>query len=401
MLKIDEAAAVKTVMDLISISGGSCDEVRVSEWLQKQLLALGVPQSAISVDTAHQRSPSGGVTGNLIVKLPGTLKGPRRLLMAHMDTVPLAVGCQPVHDGNIIRPAKRTTALGGDDRSGCAVVLTAIREIFKQKLPCPPLTLLFTVQEEIGLRGARYVTAAKLGKPQLCFNWDGRDPGLLVNGAVGSSYLRIGIEGIASHAGVHPENGVNAAVIASLAIADLQQNGWHGLVLKGRQRGASNVGVIRGGAATNVVMPELTIEAEARSHIPAFRNRIVKEFRRAFESAVRQVKTAAGETGRLMFEEDVRYESFRIPKSSECVQTAMKAVQACGLQPEVHPCDGGLDANWMTLHGFPTVTLGCGQHAIHTVDEILNVSQFLSACRIAVLIASDAANSPSRSAGVC
>lgn len=384
---VNENAAINRVLELIAIPGGSCEEGHISARIQDTLRKCGVSTSAITIDTAHKRSPAGGETGNLIVQLKGTVRGPRRLLMAHMDTVPLAVGCNPVRKDNIIRPVSRQTALGGDNRAGCAVVLTAVLEILRQKLPHPPLTLLFTVQEEIGLRGARFITAGKLGKPHLCFNWDGRDPASLIIGAVGATNLSIQIDGIASHAGAHPENGVNAAAVASLAIVDLHKNGWHGLVEKGRGRGASNIGIVQGGAATNVVMPELLIEAEARSHQPAFRSRIVREFRKAFERATKSVKNAAGDKGRLTFEEDTRYEAFSIFPKADCVREGVRAVEAEGLAPDIRECDGGLDANWMSAHGFPTVTLGCGQYDIHTVDETLNISQYLQACRIAGSIA--------------
>lgn len=389
MPSINESAAIARVMQLMAIEGASCQEAAVSQFLQDQLTTHGVPHSAVSVDTAHRRSPAGGATGNLIVKLKGTVRGPRRLLMAHMDTVPLAVGCQPVRQGDWIQPKSAHTALGGDNRSGCAVLLTSIIEILKQKLDYPPLTLLFTVQEEIGLRGARFLTAGKLGKPALCFNWDGREPGSLITSAVGATNLVIRIDGIASHAGVHPEAGVNAGVVASLAIADLQADGWHGLVIKGKQRGSSNVGVLNGGAATNVVMPELLIEAEARSHQPAFRKRIVRRFRTAFETAVKSVTTVDGRTGAMTFEEDTRYEAFSIARSSACVRSASQAIAQVGLVPEPRGCDGGLDANWMTSHGFPTVTMGCGQHDIHTVNEKLNIPEFLTGCRVALQIATD------------
>ena len=388
--QLDENAAVRRVMDLIAIPGGSCDEGRVSDWIQNTLGTAGVPASAMFNDTAHRKSPAGGTIGNLIVKLKGTVKAPRRLLMAHMDTVPLAVGCEPIRKGDVIRPASKATALGGDNRAGCAVILTAILEILRQELPYPPITLLFTVQEEIGLRGARFVTAGKLGKPQLCFNWDGRDPASLIIGAVGATNLQIGIQGVASHAGAHPENGVNAAVVASLAIADLQQNGWHGLVQKGKNRGASNIGVIRGGAATNVVMPEVLIEAEARSHQPLFRQRIVREFRKAFERATAKMSNVSGTKSVLSFDVDTRYEAFSIPAKSDCVQEAKKAVELLGLVADIRDCDGGLDANWMDTHGFPAVTLGCGQHDIHTVDETLSVLEYLRACRIALHLAAPA-----------
>lgn len=374
-------------MDLMAIPGRSCQESLVAEWIRKQLQKAGVPASSISTDTAHRRSPAGGELGNLIVRIKGTAPGPHRLLMAHMDTVPLAVGCKPIRKGDIIRPASRTTALGGDNRAGCAAVLTAITEVKRQKLPHPPLTLLFTVQEEIGLRGARYISAGKLGKPTLCFNWDGRDPGDLIIGAVGATNLDIRIAGIASHAGAHPEDGVNAAVVAAQALASLQQNGWHGLVEDGNKRGASNVGVITGGAATNVVMPEVHLEAEARSHQPAFRKRIVREWKKAFQAAVKDIRNVSGQRASLSFEEDTRYEAFAIRESSECVQVARRAAESIGVATAAHPCDGGLDANWMAEHGFPAVTMGCGQHDIHTVDETLNVPQYLAACEIATRLA--------------
>ena len=156
MIQLNEDKAIRRVMDLIAISGGSCQEHDVSTWIQQVLAKAGVPASAVSIDNAHKRSPAGGTTGNLIVKLRGTIKGPRRLLMAHMDTVPLCAGCKPVREGDWIRPRSSETALGGDNRAGCAVVLTAILEAISQKLDYPPLTLLFTVQEEIGLRGLSF-----------------------------------------------------------------------------------------------------------------------------------------------------------------------------------------------------------------------------------------------------
>lgn len=265
MVQIDEQRAISRVMDLIAIPGGSGGERDVSAWICQQLVKAGVPESSISIDRAHRKSPAGGNTGNLIVRLRGTKKGPHRLLMAHMDTVPLAVGAKPIREGDWIRPASGATALGGDNRAGCAVVLTALLEVLSKGRDYPPLTLLFTVQEETGLRGARWLSASKLGRPALCFNWDGRDPASLITGAVGASNLSIEIEGIASHAGAHPEDGVNAAVVSSLAIAQLQKSGWHGQIRRGKQRGTSNLGVIRGGDATNVVMSRVQIEAEAQS----------------------------------------------------------------------------------------------------------------------------------------
>ena len=72
------------------------------------------------------------------------------------------------------------------------------------------------------------------------------------------------------------------------------------------------------------------------------------------------------------------------------VQAASAAVRACGLEPEPRIINGGLDANWLTARGLPTVTLGCGQAGIHTVNETLDVDEYLQACRIGLLLATGA-----------
>ena len=385
---VDQTAAVTLVMDLMAVTGRSKQEGQVVAFVRERLLAAGVPESCIETDTAHRRIPGGGETGNLIVKLPGTKRGPRRLLMAHMDTVPICVGAKPVLRGDVIRSSNPATGLGGDDRAGVAVVMTAALELFRRKLPHPPVTLFFCVQEEIGLYGARYVSANKLGSPKFCFNWDGGEARYVNIGATGDYAIEVEIEGIASHAGVHPERGVNAITIASLAIADLTQNGWHGLIEKGKHRGTSNVGIIQAGEATNVVTPSLSLRAEARSHDPVFRKKIVEAYRKAFEQAAKSVKSSDGKTGRVTFNSDLKYESFRLDPREPAVSLAKQAVEKIGLTPELCIGNGGLDANWMTAHGFPTVTLGCGQHDIHTTNEWLHVSSFLQGCEIALLLAS-------------
>ena len=384
---LDEKAAIARVMALMAIRGKSCHEGAVLKHITDELLRAGVPVSAILVDQVNKKSPAGGEVGNLIVSLPGTVRGPRRLLMAHLDTVPLCVGARPVRTGKTISAADPDTALGGDDRSGATVLLTTALEILKQKLPHPPLTFFWPVQEEIGLFGARLVSLPKLGNPKLCFNWDGGSAATACIGATGAYDLAIEIDGIASHAGVHPEGGVSAIAVAALAIADLQANGWHGLIVKGKHTGTSNIGLIAGGEATNVVTPLAIVRGEVRSHDPRFRKQLVDEFRKAFERAARAVKNDAGKPGRVRFKAELKYESFKIPESAPAVQASLRAIRDVGLEPQIRISNGGLDANWLSARGLPTVTLGSGQQNVHTVNETLNVDDFLNGCRIGLLLA--------------
>ena len=382
-----ESAELELVQELMAIPGKSCQERGVVDFVRQRLLRAGLPESALLVDDSQTRSPYGGDTGSLIVKLPGKKRGPRRLLMAHLDTVPLCVGCQPVRDGDVIRSANPATALGADNRGGVAVLLHTLLEILRQDLPHPPVTFFWPIQEEIGLLGARHVKIADLGNPKLCFNWDGGSPQMACIGATGAYHLDINIAGIASHAGVHPEQGASAIAIAGLAIADLQQNGWHGLIKKGRQTGTSNIGIIAGGDATNVVTSNVKLAAEVRSHDPQFRERLVKEFRKSFERAAKQVQTDSGQPGRIEFKAELKYESFKLDQEDESVQEALRAIRALGLDPAVRISNGGLDANWLSSRGLPTVTLGCGQQDVHTVKETLHIPSFLAACKIGVILA--------------
>jgi tripeptide aminopeptidase len=246
------------------------------------------------------------------------------------------------------------------------------------------------VQEEAGLFGARHVRKSLLGNPKLTFNFDGGSPSQLKIGATGGYRMTIEIHGLAAHAGNRPEEGVSAIAIAALAISDLVQNSWHGLIDRREGQGTSNVGVISGREATNVVTDRVVLRAEARSHEPKFRARIVREIEQAFERAARAVCNTAGDCGHVSFDGRLDYEAFRLARDESCVVAAAAAIEAEGFLSELAVTNGGLDANWLTAHGFPTVTLGCGQHNIHSVDETLDIAEFQAARRIALRLATGA-----------
>src|SRR5437763_3070031 len=161
--------------------------------------------------------------------------------MTHLDTVPLCAGAKPVRKDDRIVPAG-PTALGGDNRTGVAALVTLAATLRQRKLPHPPLTLLFTVREESGLFGAKHLNPAELNGPGMGFNVDGRLATDITIGAVGAERWEVEITGKASHAGVHPEKGISATAVAALAIADAFRGGWFGKVVKAERQGTSNIG---------------------------------------------------------------------------------------------------------------------------------------------------------------
>lgn len=394
-MPVDTEAAIARLMRFLAVEGVTGQEAAIAKEITKALKEVGVPAKAIKTDDANSRIPLTTQTGNLIVQLPGqgALKSADRILfMTHMDTVPLCAGAKPKRQGSKIVNAA-TAALGGDNRTGCAVLVTLAAELLQHKPDHPPLTLLFTVREESGLFGARHLNPADLGDVAMGFNFDGRSSADVIVGAVGADRWEVEIRGKAAHAGVAPERGISATMILALALADVQANGWFGKVTKDGREGTSNIGPVGGandkpaGDATNVVTDYLLAKGESRSHDPKFFKEITAAYKAAFAKAVTAVTDHEGNVGEVKFTARTDYHPFRLKDTAPVVKRAVAAVTANGGKANVRVANGGLDANWMGKHGIPTVTFGAGQNEIHTVKEWVDLAEFEAGCRLAVQVA--------------
>lgn len=392
MLNIDSDQAIARLLRFLAIEGITGQEKAIGEDVVRALREIGIPDSAVRFDQAHTRIPLPTQTGNLIVTLPGTRPGPRRLFSTHLDTVPLCAGAVPIRKGNRIVPEGKT-ALGGDNRTGVACLVTMLAELHAQKIPHGPMTILFTVREESGLWGARSVEPKDLGNPIMGFNVDGGSPGNITIGAVGADRWEVEIVGKAAHAGVHPERGISAAIVAARALASIHKAGWFGKVKKGAQKGTSNVGPIGdahgrcAGQATNVVTDYVKVQGESRSRDPKFISAITAAYRQAFQRAAKEVRDDQGKSAKVKFHNFRSYFPYCLKESSPVVRTAQEVAATLGMTTTLQFSNGGLDANWLARHGIPALTFGAGQHDVHTIQEYANVDEFLEGCTFAVALA--------------
>jgi len=393
---LDTDAAVERLLRFLSITAITGHETAIGHELAAALKEVGVPARAIAFDDANTRIPEPTPIGNLVVKLPGTAKKSAKpvLFMTHMDTVPLCAGARPKRVGKrIVNELEGTTALGGDNRSGCAVLVTLAAELIRQNLPHPPITLLFTVREESGLFGAKHLNPVELGGPSVGFNFDGRSAADVIVGAIGADRWTVDIRGKAAHAGVAPEKGISATLVLALALAEVHAGGWFGKVVKDGREGTSNVGFVgtadgrSAGDATNVVTDFVHVKGESRSHDAKFVREITAAYKTAFTSAAAHVKDHEGRHAKVKFTSRLDYVPFRLKADAPVVGCAEAAVRAIGREPNLRVTNGGLDANWMVKHGIPTVTFGAGQNEIHTVKEFVELSEFEDGCRVALALA--------------
>ncbi len=286
--------AVACLMRFLAVEGVTGQEKAIAAEVAQALNEAGVPGKSIRYDDANQRIPLPTQTGNLIVTLPGTRPGPRLLFMTHLDTVPLCAGALPVRASKDRIEAKGETALGGDNRTGVAALVTLAATLLEQKLPHPPLTLLFTVREESGLFGARHLNPADLVGVEMGFNIDGGIPDDMTIAAVGRgaagrsrSPARRRMRACIRSSGTVPRRWSRALALArKFAVRRLVRQGAR----RAKPRGHVERRLLRRqvtaqeplGEATNVVTDYVHIRGESRSRDAKFFKEITKAYAAAF-----------------------------------------------------------------------------------------------------------------------
>ena len=245
MPEVDTEAAIERLMRFLAVEGVTGREARIGKELVAALKEVGVPARAIRFDDAHTRIPVPTETGNLIVdcRARRAPSGGRLLFMTHMDTVPLCAGAKPKRQGKDRQPAK--TALGGDNRTGCAVLVTLAAELVRHKLDIRRSRCSSRCARRAAC-GAPAMSSRRISAAQIGFNFDGRSAADVIIGAVGADRWEAEILGRASHAGVAPEHGISATMILAEALAAVRAGGWFGKVEKDGRKGTSNVGPVGG-----------------------------------------------------------------------------------------------------------------------------------------------------------
>ncbi len=294
--------------------------------------------------------------GNLIARVAAKdSRSAPVILGAHGDTVKPGRGIRPrVANGNVCSSGE--TILGADDKGGIAEIVRAVQLARRR----PPVEIVITVGEEVGLLGARNLDLAKV-KSKRAFIVDGEKLEEVIIGGPTHVNFDITIRGRAAHAGLEPEKGISAIRVAAQAIARMPE---------GRIdfETTANVGTIEGGLIRNGVPETVTIKAECRSltHEKALRQ--ARAMREAFEAAACE----AGAT--VEIDEEVEYEAQTMDPKCAIVQCAVSAVRAAGLTPVAKPVTGGTDALVLANRGLEAVVLGLGGEKAHTTDEYIPVA---------------------------
>jgi tripeptide aminopeptidase len=357
----------ETFASLCRIESPSGRERECADWVAAELDGMGV-----GVEEDGAGAAAGSDAGNLLARLPG--RGAESILLcAHLDTVPLTARVEPV----VVNGGWENSGdgiLGADNKAAVAVILELVRRL--RGLPEPPevgVELLFTVCEEVALRGAKAFDASRLVS-RFGYVFDHASPiGEIV--LASPTYYRIvaDVHGRAAHAGIRPESGRSAILAAARGVAAMR-------IGRLDPETTANVGTISGGTNANVVPERCHVEAEARSIDASRAEATATEMVDHLQEAADASECDLDVTVERMFE------GYRTRARDPQVSLAELALRECGYEPRQIATGGGSDANALQPSGFACTNLANGTERNHEPTERVSVDALEGMLEVAIAL---------------
>lgn len=360
---VNEERVVQEFMKYVQIDSPTKHEADFAKFIKGELEALGFE---VKVDDAGEKV--GSNTGNVIAKIKGTREGRPILFSCHMDTVSPSIGIKPIiKDGTIYSDG--TTILGGDNKAGIAAIVEALKTIKENNIDHGPIEIAFSIFEEGGLFGAKNMDFSQF-ESKMAFVLDsGGDPGQIIVQGPAQDKVDVKVMGRPAHAGVAPEEGISAIMVAAEAISQMK-------LLRIDKETTANIGSIEGGGPTNIVTPEVIVRAESRSldndKLAAQSKHMVECFEKAAEKF--------GAT--LEVEVKRMYSAFKIEEDAEIVKFAQGACENVGIKHFLDSSGGGSDTNVINANGIAAVNLGIGERKPHTLEEHLHIVDLVNSSKL-------------------
>lgn len=253
---------------------------------------------------------------------------------------------------------------------GYGVLSAVIESKIKDRIPFSTVN-----PEEGGLHGAKALDYSQFGARH-CFVLDsGGDPGQIIIQGPAQDKINFKVKGRAAHAGVAPEEGISAIVIAAEAIANMK-------LLRIDSETTANIGRIEGGTVTNIVAEEVYVTSEARSLVDSKLEAQSKHMIDCFEKAAQKFG------GSVEVEHHRMYSSFQVNADDEIVKNAFTACKNVGLNPFTQATGGGSDTNIINGKGITAINLGIGERKAHSLDEHLYVKDLVKVSELVLEIIS-------------
>lgn len=371
-MKVDRERLAKEFITLCEIESPSRREGRISSYLQKIFKDLGA-DTLLEDDSAAK---TGSESGNLLIRFDGSLPLSPIFFSCHMDTVPPTQGIRVVRTGDLFT-SRGDTVLGSDDKSGLVACIEAMRVLKEHKIAHRPVEFLITTCEEIGLVGAKAFDPKPMQAKE-GYALDSTGFAKVITHAPAANKLEIHVAGVAAHAGLHPEWGVNAIVLAAKALADIPC---------GRidEETTVNFGIIQGGVAANIVPEKVVIHGEIRSHNPHKLQQLTQTISDRFINTAKHWSDPSGAARgkpriEVRVEED--FPAMALARDSQVIRRIEQAATGIGLQLSFEKAGGGSDANIFNGLGLATAIVATGMTNVHSTNEQVELEDMVSLTKL-------------------
>lgn len=371
---INENRMLNEFIELVSVPCPSKDEKAEAELIMRKLDELGIEYKMDNVN-----AKTGGNCGNIWAYIKGTVSdAPKLLFEAHMDSVAPTTGTKVVRKDGVLY-SDGTTTLGGDDKVGVAGMLEAVRALKEDNVAHGDVQLLFTVSEEIGCLGVVHLDKSFI-KADYGYCMDiGGAPGEITYAAPKLYDIYVTVKGKAAHAGIAPEEGVNAIMLAAEAMSKLPAYG------RIDSETTFNIGMFNAGVGTNIVCPEAKFVIDMRSLN-------VAKLEELKDSTMKLIQeTVEAGHGEVEFEVVEGCPAVELSQDHPCIQLAQKAAEKLGFPVEMKVTGGCSDGNYLCGYGLPCGLLATGMSNVHTTQEYLKEEDLYNTARWTYEIIKEAA----------
>lgn len=376
-ITINRERLAETFTELCEISSPSREEQGVAVYLKKAFSDL----DADFIYEDNSASSTGADCGNLVVRINGDSPADPIFFACHMDTVQPGHGVQVERTGDIFT-SKGDTVLGGDDKSGIAPLIELTTLLKEHAISHRTIELIFTTCEEIGLLGAKSIDYSPL-QSKFGYALDSNGIDKVIVGAPAANRLSINVHGTASHAGMNPEGGISAFLVAAEALTKLKL---------GRidEESTSNIGIMKGGIATNIIPDHLMLRGEVRSHsmekLAAFTEDIESTFKK---TAADWLVEDPSKQPTVEVKVNADYPAMRLSEDDTVIKTVQAAGLKLGREISLVIAGGGSDANIYNGYGLSTAIIATGMDKVHTTSECLDLNDMISLTQLLLAIITD------------
>ncbi len=352
---------IESFIEMIKIHSPSKKEGEFAKYMIAKLENLG---AKIYLDQGYLKY--GGDAPPIIAKFPGDIQGEGVTLAAHMDVIEPNKGVNPIIEGNIIKTDGKTT-LGGDDKGGVASILEVLTVIKEEKISHKDIFVVLTPCEETGMLGAKHLDWSQVPKDMMpAKNMIVVDnagaAGLIAHSAPSKYDINFVFKGRNAHAGIEPEKGVNAIMMAAAALSLMETGRIDELT-------TSNISKINSDFPSNVVPDLCTVSGEVRSHSEEKILEIIESYKNISEETAKKF----GGSCELTYSCD--YPVLKPKDDLVFAKEFAEVYEANGVKAELKVIGGGSDSNIFAKEGFNSIIVGVGMNQVHTVDEYLEISE--------------------------